>query len=150
MSDVSDVEADCLHISPAVDPSDVIPESNLESDGCDGNSGRDVATPSRVAAGLRKRTCESLGLSLPDLNDSLKSDMVMLKEAVLEMRDALKQLVNQKNGSLQDQSTTSDSSIHDTPKHVKLGNKVRVSLKLLKQGNCMYVIIKNITFIARS
>ena len=40
----------------------------------------------------------------------------MLKEAVCEMRDALKQLVGQKESKLDpDPSTTSNSSIHITP-----------------------------------
>lgn len=87
----------------------------------------DVVTTLRTPAGLRKRMYESCDPSNSDSNDSLRSEKEMLKQAVYEMRDFLKQLVVPQ----QDQSPTSDSSMPVTP------NLWRIMILLL-DGICLW------------
>ena len=101
ISDLSDVDTG-PNVSRTLDPRDFIPESDIESDaGHDESSSDIITTPSTVAATqssrLGKRTRSDL--PSPDSDEStnngsiLQSEIHMLKEAVCEMRDALKQLV---------------------------------------------------------
>ena len=135
MSDLSDVDTG-PNVSPALEPRDFIPESDMESDPGHDESSFNIITPSRVAAAQSNRLGKRprSDLSSPDSDEStnngsiLQSEIHMLKEAVCEMRDALKQLVGQKESKLDpDPSTTSDSSIHTTPKRTRLSSKLRVS-----------------------
>ena len=136
MSDLSDVDTG-PNVSPALEPRDFIPESDMESDpGHDESSSDIITTPLRVAAAQSNRLGKrpQSDLSSPDSDEStnngsiLQSEIHMLKEAVCEMRDALKQLVGQKESKLDpDPSTTSDSSIYTTPKRTRLSSKLRVS-----------------------